>query len=419
MRHDRSSISVPRPALLALLLSAAFLTGCGTSTKPVAPVTPPLSHVTVTPNLDTLAVGGQIQFVGAAFDTGGTEVSVALSWSSNDTRVCTISNTGLATAVGEGTAIVTGAAGGKSATAAIYVHGTASGWATQASGTTQNLRAVWFLPDGHTGYAVGDAGTLVGTPDAGVTWTSRTSGTTSRLNAICFASASQGWAVGTAGTIMHSTNGGTSWTKLTGTGIGSDLFCVRFANTQYGWVVGAGGFLGRTRNGGTSWDTQFVGGKDLFSVAFSDTSNGWAVGDGIILGTVDGGANWTQVLPAITAQPLRSVARVSTDAAWAVGGLGSTPSTSPSLGGPVWSLTSQGAAYDLQALHMVNGLSGWAVGSNGSGAILRTSNGGTTWTPQTSNSAQALYGVYFADGLRGWAVGAAGRIVHTSDGGGS
>ena len=55
-------------AVIALACAAMF-TGCNCGSKTVAPPLPPLSAVVLTPDLDTLAVGAQRQFVAVALDT--------------------------------------------------------------------------------------------------------------------------------------------------------------------------------------------------------------------------------------------------------------------------------------------------------------------------------------------------------------
>ena len=50
-------------------------------------------------------------------------------------------------------------------------------WSAVDSGTTSNLRGVYLLDSG-VGYSVGDAGTILKTTDAGLTWSALASGTT-------------------------------------------------------------------------------------------------------------------------------------------------------------------------------------------------------------------------------------------------
>src|SRR5262249_55583496 len=54
-------------------------------------------------------------------------------------------------------------------------------WSAANSRTTNNLNGAYLL-DSAVGFAVGDAGTIVKTTDAGMTWSPLTSGTTNALH---------------------------------------------------------------------------------------------------------------------------------------------------------------------------------------------------------------------------------------------
>ena len=417
MRLDR----IVPAAVRATLVCAAGLvlfTGCGKRT--VTPVVP-LQHygsLTLTPPSDSLTVGGTRQFVAVVLDTNAAVVpGAAVSWSSSNSAVASVSGSGLATANGEGVAWIIAKAGDQSDSSIVHVY-TQNGWYTQTSGTAQNLNGVFVQADGRTGVAVGDIGTVVRTTNAGATWAPVTSGTASHLNAVWFTSTSVGWAVGDAGTVLKTTNGGTSWVRQVNVSVSQNLFGVRFTDTQHGWIVGASGVIARTIDGGGTWTKSFPTAQQLNSVSFPDTLNGWAVGTtGVIVGTHDGGRSWYIVQPSVTVQTLHSVWRLSNTLAWAVGAQGSTPSTAATTDSLAWSLSSQGASDLFMGVQFVDALTGYAVGTNAGGLIMKTTDGGTNWNTQVPNSAQGLNGVYFVDALRGWAVGNAGRIVHTSRGG--
>lgn len=409
----------PLPLAVLLVLSCtAMFTGCNCGTRTVAPPLPPLSAVTLTPVTDTLVVGQARQFLATALDTDSVAVAGAgFAWSTGDAGVCTVNNTGLVTAVGEGVTTVIAEAGGFADTAivAVYVQ---AGWYTQTSSTANDLHGVFFQADGRNGCAVGDAGTVVTTSNAGATWSVRPGGTTFALNDVWFTTAQTGFAVGAGGTVMRTRNGGASWSRLLTVPSTDNLQGVCFADTAHGWVVGSSGAILRTANGGASWTKTNPTAQQLNSVSFADTSNGWAVGEGgVIVGTHDGGRSWYIVQPSVTGLALRGVWRRSNTLAWAGGLQGAAPRTSATVDSLQWTLGSFGAANQVEGVQFVNDLTGYAVGLNGAGLVLKSLDGGGTWTPQTSNSTQGLEDVWFVDALRGWAVGAAGRIVHTSRGG--
>jgi hypothetical protein len=73
------------------------------------------------------------------------------------------------------------------------------------------LHRVFALPETHVAWAVGDDGLILKTLDGGETWVLQATGTTNRLNSICFADPHRGVAVGDHLTLLTTTNGGFSW----------------------------------------------------------------------------------------------------------------------------------------------------------------------------------------------------------------
>jgi len=64
--------------------------------------------------------------------------------------------------------------------------------------------------DAQTGWAVGNAGTILKTSNGRRNWISQCSGTTNNLSSGQFIDSHIGWVVGDGGTILQSTNGGSS-----------------------------------------------------------------------------------------------------------------------------------------------------------------------------------------------------------------
>jgi hypothetical protein len=99
-----------------LLLAALFLAACGGGGAPS------ISTIEVSPATASKQVGQTQQFTAVAKDAGGNVISgVTFTWSSSDTAVATVNNSGLATAVAAGTATITATAGGKSGSATFTV----------------------------------------------------------------------------------------------------------------------------------------------------------------------------------------------------------------------------------------------------------------------------------------------------------
>ncbi|MHB8780150.1 MAG: IPT/TIG domain-containing protein [Candidatus Geothermincolia bacterium] len=89
----------------------------------------------------------------------------------------------------------------------VIMKHTASGWATQTSGTAQTLYGVWAL-DANTAWTVGGNGTILYTTNGGATWTAQTSGTTATLYGVQAVDANTVWTVGSGGTVLKSTSAG-------------------------------------------------------------------------------------------------------------------------------------------------------------------------------------------------------------------
>ena len=104
--------------------------------------------------------------------------------------------------------------------------------------TGNNLNGV-VAGNGGLMVSVGDLGTVLTSPDGGVTWTAATSGTASHLRGVTW-DGTRFVAVGSAGTILTSTNG-VNWTFPT-SGTASHLRGVTWVGTRF-VAVGQSGIL--------------------------------------------------------------------------------------------------------------------------------------------------------------------------------
>lgn len=100
------------------------------------------------------------------------------------------------------------------------------------------------------------------------------------------------WAVGDAGTILHSPDGGTTWrAQVSPTRL--DLAQVKFVDEQVGWVAGSYGELARTIDGGSTWKPLHLG-RSATAVELQAVSAQTAMVrtyDGNFI-TADGGTSW-------------------------------------------------------------------------------------------------------------------------------
>lgn len=276
--------------------------------------------------------------------------------------------------------------------------------------------------DARTGVAVGGYGTILRTTDGGITWETRSSGTTAGLSAVSVAGGTNGIAVGGAGTILQTTDGGITWERRE-SGVTVALTDVAFADGAIATVVGWSGTVRRTTDSGHSWAAQQSGtAKLLTSVAFTDEGVGTIVGFDGMLRTTNGGATWLQqaldVLDPPYAEPFyydvsyagpnKGFARGS----WLGGGLLLVTSDA----GVSWKIQTGWDLVFLQAISQ--GDANTIIVTGSSGDVLRTTSGGLSWKwEKPFPESYSLHGAAFTSPITGTAVGAGGMIVRTDDGG--
>ncbi len=286
-------------------------------------------------------------------------------------------------------------------------------WVTLTSGTTSHLYSVYFT-DANTGYAVGDAGIILKTTNAGGSWTPLVSGTTNPLTDVYFADVNTGYAVGGQGRILKTTNAGVNWTTLT-SGTTQFFYSVCFTDTNTGYAVGAAGTILKTINAGSNWTTLTSGTtRELYSVYFTDVNTGYAVGQvGAILKTTNAGSSWT-TLTSGTTSALLSVYFTNANTGYAVGVSGTILKTINA--GSNWTTLTSGTMAYLASVYFPDANTGYAVGYGGA-IILKTTNAGGNWTKPSSKITNWLNSVYFTDANTGYAVGDSGKIVKTTNAG--
>ena len=295
-------------------------------------------------------------------------------------------------------------------------------WSPVSSGTTNDLRGVYLLDSG-VGYAVGDAGTILKSTDAGMAWSALTSGTTQNLYDVYFLNEAEGVAVGDGGTIRRTTDGGASWATVV-SGVRDGLRSVSF-NGANGICGGLSQDILYSTDSGATWHVSQRGffGGGFFGAQMLSPTLGVVTGQNSIFQglqgtTVDGGEHWTfhpfyfngNEGTADDVFFFDDMTGVSSGVLF--DGTGAIARTSN--GGTDWKSTifPQG----MQGIDFPKPEVGFAVGFVGT--ILTSSDLGLTWPAQTSGTFFDLFDVHFAsDGLTGVAVGAGGTILRTTNGG--
>ena len=144
-----------------------------------------------------------------------------------------------------------------------------------------------------TSHVVGDGGLILETPDGGLTWIERLSGTTADLYAFVPGPSGSLLIVGDQGTILKSTDGGLTWdSKPSNTSVALRALSTSGQNANYMLVVGDDGVVIRSIDGGETWCFLHATVSDLRGVEMVSNSIALVVGEnGLILRTDDGGGD--------------------------------------------------------------------------------------------------------------------------------
>ena len=154
-------------------------------------------------------------------------------------------------------------------------------WMRQRSPTKHLLLGGAFALDGH-GLLVGAGATIVQTSDAGASWQPGIvrDAENARFTSASFVGASFGWAVGNAGQIFATRDAGRTWFAQR-SNVEVDLQDVKFISPAEGWAVGADGLVLHTTDGGARWFAESSNTSHILNrLFFIDRDHGWAVGFG-------------------------------------------------------------------------------------------------------------------------------------------
>lgn len=300
-------------------------------------------------------------------------------------------------------------------------------WNILPSGTSQRLNAICF-PAPDTGFIAGENGTLLRTTDGGQHWQPLATGFSVHWHDLHFVSPSTGWVVGDAASICRTTDGGDSW-SCTGPDTASliHLHAVHALDDQTAWIGGqdfsANGYLARTTDGGLSWQPAafetHIWDVNVTAIDFSDSLTGYAATRGYVLKTTDGGWSWfiTDTASAFAGQMFSLLEDLAVFphndtvyvAGWYDGYLGRSVN-----GGGQWTHHNEFQNYTLDFLNPRTGyVAGWCQ-------IHKTTDGGETFADASGGLTDLFCEVYdmaFTDEWTGYACGYDGLILKTDNGG--
>jgi len=270
------------------------------------------------------------------------------------------------------------------------------------SGTTNALYGSCYTNDS-TAFAVGDAGTIVKSTNAGNIWKTITSGTTNNLRSVTFVTDSLGFAAGASGVVLKTTDAGSTWNSITTTTT-QTLYGISFLDKQIGVACGGTAYsssvIVRTTDGGATWSTITVPtagvAAGLNAIALSKDSVFYTCGySGVVLKSTDLGMTWSTVNYS-SALPFMSLRVIDKNTVY----LGSTKLIKTIDGGTTWT------AYTLPITDYAYGI----TSSNDStlytcGAyVTKTVNYGVNWSRIQTNS-NLFYSLSFRSSSNGIMVG--------------
>ncbi len=169
--------------------------------------------------------------------------------------------------------------------------GTAGGWEPRYSAGVPLHGGYGYV--GATAHVVGAGGLILETPDGGLTWIDRPSGTTADLFAFVPGPYGSQLVVGDQGTILKSTDGGLTWeSKPSNTSVALRSLSTSGQNANYMLVVGDDGVVMRSIDGGETWCFLHATTSHLRGVEMVTNSVALVVGEnGLILRTDNGGGD--------------------------------------------------------------------------------------------------------------------------------
>ncbi|MBZ0203951.1 MAG: T9SS type A sorting domain-containing protein [Ignavibacteria bacterium] len=266
--------------------------------------------------------------------------------------------------------------------------GIISGYKTTNGGFTWNYTGFggpMSFPGTSIGYATG-GGLIFKTTNFGDNWIIQNNPTPENLSSIHFPDVNTGFACGGGGTLIKTTNGGNNWfivepinQSLKFAFYFSSVF---FTDVQTGYIAGSK-YAGdtsvfiKTTDGGVNWNVQrfTISNWGIFTSMFFINSSTGFIGSAThayVLKTINGGANWNQVM---------------------------IPTTN-----------------SIYSMFFPSASTGYA--SCFGGQILKSTNNGNNWFLQTTGTGSVLYSIFFINDLTGYCSGDNNTVLKTTDGGG-
>jgi len=296
-------------------------------------------------------------------------------------------------------------------------------WKILQSPVHVTLKKLTFV-DSLTGWAAGEAGTIIRTTDGGNSWDIQNSTVQTFITDIFFTDKNLGWATTINdvfpfnSVILKTTNGGDEWSAENYPDSSEYIRTIFFIDSLNGFTGGS--HIGYTTDGGNSWlgakiDSSMISSFPVYNFSFFNRQFGYAVGGrldiaGVIWKTTNSGLNWSaqgvgadEVFDVFIFDSLNAIA-LSGDPE----GFYPTANIKTTNAGMTWSndtLSFFGLSF---AIDFRTYNEGWSASGY---KFLLTTNRGETWIEfETPNSA-VVYDLQFTDARNGYAVGGNGVIL--------
>jgi photosystem II stability/assembly factor-like uncharacterized protein len=296
-------------------------------------------------------------------------------------------------------------------------------WEKLESPVDVTLRYLHFV-DSLTGWAAGEAGTIIRTTDGGDSWEIQNSTVQTFIMDIFFVDKNIGWALTLkdefpfTSVILKTTNGGDEWQADSFPDSSKLIRTIFFFDSLNG--LAGGSYIARTSDGGNSWveadiDSNMVSGFPVYRFNFYNQLFGYACGGridvaGVTWRTTNSGLNWSA--QGISADEVFDI--FIFDSLNAI-----TLSGDPEGLYPIADLktTNAGINWIYEELPFF-GLSfridfrtyneGWSASGY---KFLLTTNRGETWEEFETPDSAVVYDIQFLDARTGYAVGEKGAIL--------
>ena len=296
-------------------------------------------------------------------------------------------------------------------------------WKKMQSPVNVTLRFMSFV-DSLTGWAAGEAGTIIRTTDGGENWEIQNSTVQTFIMDIFFVDKNIGWALTLkdefpfTSVILKTTNGGDEWTAENFPDSSKLIRTIFFFDSLNG--LAGGSYFAYTSDGGMSWteaevDSSMLSNFPVYRFNFFSRQFGYACGGfidraGVIWRTTNGGLNWTS--QGVSADEVFDIYIL--DSLNAI-----TLSGDPEGLYPIAYLktTNAGINWIYEELPYF-GLSfridfrtyseGWSASGY---KFLLTTNRGETWEEFETPDSAVVYDIQFLNARTGYAVGEKGVVL--------